>query len=153
MGQYSHSDLSHCNTMLAFPVIDSAVWLFWRLTAEQLDISNLIFMILFYVPDHRKRRTVVQSYSVFCCHFIIALLTPRNMETFTLKIIWNDQKSFFVNEVCNCMPDESQQTLVSRENFIKKCSGKMHQQWECIHSFIHSFILFIYFSISKDALN
>ncbi len=51
------------------------------------------------------------------------------------------------------MPDESQHTLVSRENFMQKCSGKMHQQWECIHSFIHFIYLFIYFLISKDALN
>jgi len=61
MGQYSHSNPSHCNTMPAFPVIDWAGWLFWRLTAEQLDISNWKLMVLFDVPGHSKPKAVMQS--------------------------------------------------------------------------------------------
>jgi len=47
--------------MPAFPVIDWAGWLFWRLTAEQLDISNWKLMVLFDVPGHSKPKAVMQS--------------------------------------------------------------------------------------------
>ncbi len=154
MGQYSHSDLSHCNTTLAFPVIDWAGWLFWRLTAEQLDISNWIFMVLFDVPDHRKPRAVMQSYRVFCCHFYHSFINAKKYGNLRGIHTDNDLKwseVIFVNEVCNFLQDESQQTLVSRENVMQKCSGIMHNASTMgMHSFIHFIFIFL---ISKDALN
>lgn len=151
--------------MLAFPVIDSAGWLFWRLTAEQLDISNLIFIILFYVPDHRKPRTVVQSYSVFCCHFYHSFINAKKYGNLSFKIKYGSHWQLFEMIRSNflamrfaifCKMSHNKHWWAEKtlcKNVVAKWTSNGNTFIHSFHSFINSLIVFIYFLISKDALN